>query len=65
VKVAGDLFTIPRLPQWLCRLTGHGGRGYLTELRRIDETESEYECRSCGWRGVQGRPPQKIRWHWF
>jgi hypothetical protein len=54
---------LPRNPQWFCGLTGHWG--FLREIRKLDDERSEYECRSCGWRGVKKRPSNRLRWYWF
>jgi len=59
-----DEAAIPHWPRWYCaRLLQHDG--YLREIRKVDETSSEYVCRACGWQGVKKRPSKKLRWYWF
>jgi hypothetical protein len=56
--------SIPRWPRWYCsKVLEHWG--YLREIRKIDDTSSEYVCRACGWQGVRTRPNNKTRWYWF
>jgi len=51
----------PRWPRWYCAyILDHSG--YLRELRKLDETSSEYVCRACGWQGVRARPSKNPRW---
>jgi hypothetical protein len=42
---------IPRLPRLYCgRMRGH--RGYLKELKRMDNGTSVFLCQACGWEGI-------------
>jgi len=55
-----ELFRVPRWPRWYCTyVLDHSG--YLREVRKIDETSSEYVCRVCGWQGVRKRPAESVR----
>jgi hypothetical protein len=39
--------------------------GYLKELQRVNDEQSEYVCRACGWQGVRKRPSNKFKWVGF
>jgi hypothetical protein len=55
---------IPRWPRWYCaRVLSHDG--YLRELRKVDDTASEYVCQAGGRQGIRKRPSNKTRWYWF
>jgi hypothetical protein len=42
---------IPRLPRLYCgRMRGH--RGYLEELKRLDNRTSVFLCQACGWESI-------------
>jgi hypothetical protein len=42
---------IPRLPRLYCsRIRNH--RGYLVEVKRINDHEAVVRCQACGWQGV-------------
>jgi hypothetical protein len=42
---------IPRLPRLYCgRIRNH--RGYLVEVKRVNEHEALVRCQACGWQGV-------------
>ena len=42
---------IPRLPRLYCgRIRNH--RGYLVEVKRINEHKALVRCQACGWEGV-------------
>jgi len=53
----------PHWPRWYCSLIGHWG--YLREVRRVDDENSEYACRSRGWSGVKKRVENRVRAYWF
>jgi hypothetical protein len=55
---------VPKWPRWYCsKIVGHWG--YLREVHRIDDEQSEYICQACGGSGVRKRPPNEVRWYWF
>jgi hypothetical protein len=63
-KSMRDEAAIPHWPRWYCsRILQHWG--YLREVRKIDDTTSEYVCRACGWQGQRRRPSKKLRLYGF